>query len=614
MADVITREAVPQQARWNQESLFATPQDWQTSYDSLRADVPRLDPFPGTLGDPEQLIDFMNVSTDLMRCASMLYFYGMMNGSVDSSDDDAKEKSGQAMSLFSQITSKTAFSDPELLGIGQETLMGWADRYPDLSVYRHYFDNLLRRTDHVQSPDVEALLSRFGQPASTLRNTRDELTQNDIDFPDATGSDGGHEAVTQSNSRILLQSADREVCRTAWNSLQDMHITFANTLASNYNASVQMSVVTAQARGYDTVLESQLDRHNLPTAVFHTLVDTCRKHVDLWHRYWDVRRRLLGVDELHPHDTWASLTSEPLQLSWDEAVTMLCDGLAPLGDEYVSTVRRGITQERWVDYVPNRGKRLGAFSGGTYDTHPFIMMSYDGTALGLGTLAHEVGHSMHSYFSRREQPYVYSGYSMFVAEVASNFNQALLRAHLLDRFAQDRNALLSILDEAMANFYRYFLVMPSLARLEYAAHSRVEQGKPLNAPFLNQTMGDAFADAYGDSMVYDRERVAITWATFQHLYVPYYTFQYATGISAAHALAQPIADGDVAARDRYLAMLQAGSSVYPMEVLKQAGVDLTTADPIEQTFATLSRYVDQAADAGVVTIALVYFRADVLSC
>jgi oligoendopeptidase F len=267
--------------------------------------------------------------------------------------------------------------------------------------------------------------------------------------------------------------------------------------------------------------------------------------------------------------------------------------MKPLGDVYVNAFRQGCLQERWVDRAVNKGKRQGAFSYGTYDTFPFIMMSYSDDLSSLSTLAHELGHSMHSYLSNKNQPEIYSGYSMFVAEVASNFNQAMTRAHLFEVKKDDRDFQLALIAEAMDNFHRYFFIMPTLARFEYEVHEMVNNGKPVTAETLNNLMADLYAEGYGDTMTDDRERTSITWAQFGHLYVAYYTFQYATGISAAHALADKVRNGGATAAENYLEFLSSGSSVYPLDALKIAGVDMTTPEPIEKAFEVLSGLVDR---------------------
>jgi len=303
-----------------------------------------------------------------------------------------------------------------------------------------------------------------------------------------------------------------------------------------------------------------------------------------------VRRKALGVAELAPYDIWAPLTSTRARVPFEQAIDWISAGLAPMGAEYVAALRKGALAQRWVDVYPNQGKSAGAFSAGWQGTHPFIVMNYNDDLFSLSTLAHELGHSMHSYLTWRTQPFLYSDYSLFVAEVASNFHQAMVRDYLL-KSSDDVGFQIGVIEEAMSNFHRYFFIMPTLARFDLEIHQRVERGQGLSAQGMIDLMAELFAEGYGDEMAFDHDRVGITWATFGHLFVDYYVYQYATGISGANALAKGILDGKPGAVDDYLSFLKAGSSVYPLDALKIAGVDLTTPEAVEVTFGVLDEMV-----------------------
>lgn len=295
---------------------------------------------------------------------------------------------------------------------------------------------------------------------------------------------------------------------------------------------------------------------------------------------------------MHAYDLKAPLTEAKVEVPYGQAVEWICAGLEPLGEAYVEVLRRGCWDDRWVDRARNRGKRQGAFSSGAYDTQPFIMMSYADDVFSLSTLAHELGHSMHSYLTRKTQPYVYGRYSLFVAEVASNFHQAMVRDYLF-RTEDDPDFQLALIDESMSNFHRYFFIMPTLARFELEMHERVERGAPVNASSMIDLTADLFAEGYGDEVVSDHDRTGITWSQFGHMYMNFYVYQYATGISGAHALADRILSGVPGAATAYRDFLSAGGSVYPLDVLKAAGVDLTTPEPVERAFASMAEVVDR---------------------
>jgi oligoendopeptidase F len=322
------------------------------------------------------------------------------------------------------------------------------------------------------------------------------------------------------------------------------------------------------------------------------LIDTFQKNLPTWHRYWRVRKKALGYDEFHVYDIKAPLSQETPQVPFKQAVEWICEGMAPLGEDYVQIMRKGALEDRWVDRAVNRGKHQGAFSSGVYDTNPFIMMSYADNVFSMSTLAHELGHSLHSYYARQSQPFVYSRYSLFVAETASNFNQAMVREYLFNN-QLDPAFQLALIEEAMSNFHRYFFIMPTLARWELEVHTRAEEGKPLTADIMNTICADLFAEGYGDGVVYDRDQIGITWAQFQHMYMNFYVYQYATGISAAHALIKGIRNGGQGKVDRYLAFLSAGGSAYPLDALRTAGVDMTSSEPVDRAFEAMAGYVDR---------------------
>ena len=331
--------------------------------------------------------------------------------------------------------------------------------------------------------------------------------------------------------------------------------------------------------------------------MFHNLLEIFKKKLPLWHKYWRVRRKAMGVKTLHPYDVWAPLTTKKHKVLFETAVDWICEGLAPMGDEYVSVMRKGCLEDRWVDWSPNAGKREGAFSTRVpSDTHPFIMMSYTDDVGSMSTLAHELGHSIHAYYASRAQPMVYYTYPSIVAETASNFNQAMTRAYLL-KTNPSKSFQTALLEEAMGNFHRYFFIMPTLARFELETHQRVEKGGALTAASMIELMADLFSEGFGGEMNLDRERVGITWATFTtHLYIDYYSFQYAIGISAANTIAKRILDGVPNAAQDHINFLKAGSSKPPMEVYKTAGVDMTSTQTIEEAFTVLEEYVDRLGE------------------
>ena len=592
------RSAVPVDRTWNAESVFPTVEAWEAEVEAILADLAGLGEYAGRLADgAEVTLAALGARDALTQRFGHVYTYAGIGYAVDTTNQEAVARFGRAESVGAQLAAAAAFVEPELLAIGHERLLEWSQADPAFAQYSHYFDDLLRRGEHVRSAEVEELLGMLADVESGPFLIHSGLTDTDLDFEPATGASGDTAEVTQGSIHGLLASPDRDLRRTAWESYADGYLKVRNALTATYAAAIKYDAFSARARRHASTRAAALHRTNVPLEVFDGLLATFERHLPTWHRYFGVRAKILGVEQLQPYDLWAPIGADAAALSYEQCVEWICEALAPLGDEYVATVRRGCLEERWVDVYPNQGKMSGAFSGGTQGTHPFIMMSFDGTAGSLGTLAHELGHSMHSYLSWQTQPPISSRYALFVAEVASNFHQAMLRAHLLE-VVEDRELLLAVLDEAMANFHRYFFLMPTLARFEKDAHERVERGEGLTADSLEERMADLFAEAYGPGFSLDRERVGITWAQFSHLYAPFYVFQYATGISGAHALARGILEGEPGTAERYLDFLRAGGSAYALDILRHAGVDLASTTPVEETFAVLATLVDRLEALG----------------
>jgi oligoendopeptidase F len=594
MTNALPRRAdIAQGDRWNAESVYATLDAFEKEFTDVIADLDKVSQYQGRLAEgPAVLADWMEFSENLIRRAVKVYFYGTMEQACDSTNQESGALAARGGGILGRTIAATSFTDPELLAIGRETLERWLREEPRLAQYGHYVDDLFRRQAHVRSADVEEVLGMLIDPFQTIENTSEMLVGADLKFAPAVGSNGEEHTVAQSTIGGLLSNSDREVRRTAWENYSDGYLSFKNTLANNLTAAIKTEIVSVRARRYDSALEASLFANNIPTGVFENLINTYKKNLPTWHRYWRIRREALGVDALQPYDIWAPLTGEDQKITFDQAMTWISEGLNPLGSGYVDVMRRGVLEQRWVDRYPNEGKRQGAFSFGTPGTHPFIMMSFQGEIESMSTLAHELGHSMHSYFTWENQPFAYSQYSLFVAEVASNFNQAMVRAHLLNTY-DDPNFQIGVLEEAMSNFHRYFFIMPTLARFELEMHQRIERGEATPADDLINLMADLFEEGYGGEMSINRERVGITWATFGHLYAPFYVYQYATGISAANALAKRILEGTAGAAENYLKFLQSGSSVYPLDALKIAGIDMNSPEPVTEAFEVLSGLVDR---------------------
>jgi oligoendopeptidase F len=594
----LKREDVAVESTWNRDSVYPSWEAWQLDFKAAMASLSELSEFSGQLKKGSQvLLAWFDIFSKHYYRAMKLWTFTDMAMSVDAGDEQAKGHHTQANSLVSKIIAATAFANPELQEIGAE-LFTWVDEEPRLAEYRHFVDNLLRLKPYQRSAEVEEILGMMESPASSVPQTFSELINSDLTFTDAIDSKGKTYPVHQATvPPIGIQSPDREHRRTSWESFTDAHLAMQKTLASNYIAMIKYYQVVAKARGYESVLEMRLSPSNLPVEVFHNLIDTFKNNLHIFHRYWEVKRKIIKVDHLHPYDIWAPIVENPPLIPYQQAVDLICEAMAPLGEDYIANIQRACIEDHWIDYAPNEGKSQGAASYlSVGDLPPFIFISYEEDVSSLSVLAHELGHSLQHHYQNQHQPMIYNDYrvlSYAIAETASNFHQAMIRAYLRKAKKDDREFQIAILDEAMQNLHRYLFVMPTLSRFEFEVFERLDRDEPLNAGIFNSIMADLYEEGYGDTLDDDPERTAITWAQFPHLYTPFYTFQYAIGISAALALAEGVLSGTPHSAENYLKFLKAGASIYPLDLWKLAGVDLSTPEPVDKAFAVFSDMVDQ---------------------
>lgn len=587
------RSDVDPKYTWDLTNIYANDEAFAADRERLEADLPGLRSFQGHLAESAQkLLEWFRAYEPALIRAKHLSTYGGLRLDTDMADQHANALRDTSRTDFTNFAAAVAFAEPEMLAIPQERLDEFMREEPTLEPYRHYFDTLKKQKGHVRSAEVESVLAMAGDALDSSRSAHNSLADADLKYGFVHTGEGDVE-VAGGTLGSLLHDSDINVRRAAWEQYADGYLSVKNTFANTISGGVKKDVFYARARNYESSLDAALKRNFIPLAVYENMLDTARRKLPVWHRYWSVRRRALGLDKLHAYDVFAPLTKAAPVISFEEGVDIICEGMQPLGDEYVQPMRRGLLEQRWVDVYPNQGKRSGAYSSGFFGTNPFIFMSFNNSLNDVSTLAHELGHSMHSYFSRRNQPVLYSHYSMFVAETASNFNQAMVRANLLEK-KTDPQFQVAVIEEAMYNFHRYFFVMPILARYEREIHERVERGEALTADSMIKLMSDLFREGYGPEVEIDEPRVGITWAQFPiHMYLNFYVYQYSTGISAANALAKRVLEKGPGAAEDYKNFLKAGSSIYPLDALKLAGVDMTSPEPVEQAFDILEGYVSR---------------------
>ncbi len=592
VATLPKRSELPRERTWAVESVFATDEAWEAEYQTVGGRLGELDAYRGRLGaSAATLLEGLQRRDELQSAVARLGVYASMRLAEDATNARYTVLADRARGLRARFGAAAAFYEPEILAIDQATLDAYLAENADLAVYRHYFAKLGLLRGHVRSAEVEEVLAGASDVAGAPGAIRSALENADLPLGQIADEGGREVRLGQGNLLRFLRSADREVRRAAWERSADAYLAMRHTFGAALSGVVKRDVFYARARRYGSSLEAALAPNAIPTAVFHNLLDTVWQNLPVWHRYFAVRRRALGLDALHGWDLGAPLTAHSPHIPFEEGVELIAEGVAPLGEEFVGALRRGIA-DRWVDVLPNVGKGGGAFSTGTRGTHPFISMSYADDLGSVSTLAHELGHSLHSYYAWRAQPPIYAGYSLFVAEVASNMLQALLGAHLLET-RTDRDFLIATIEERMANNLRYLFTMPILARFELDCHERVERGEALSADGMTAAMADLYRQGYGGEVVLDEQRMGITWARFPHLFANFYVFQYATGIAAAAALARQVREGGEPAARRYLDFLETGGAAFPIDALRAAGSDLRDPAPVQAAFDILAGYVDR---------------------
>lgn len=586
------RHEVLPQYTWDLESVYPDETLWEGDFQAVKDSIPRLESLRGTLGQsPDRLLACLRLRDETHKLADQLLVYARMRKDQDNGNSSYQALADRATALASQLSSGSAFIAPEILSIPEDVLQGFLQAEPGLRLYGHQLDELLRLRAHVRSIEVEVILAQSVEIARTPDSTYGMLTNADMKFPTVLDEEGRPIELTQGRYNQLRESRDRRVRRDAFEAIHSSYRSYRNTLAAALSGSVRGDIFYAGARGYGNALEAALGPSNIPTEVYHNLIQTVDRNLPQLHRYLALRRRLLGIDDLHHYDLYVPMVPEvQMVVPYQEGIQTVLAALSPLGPDYLEPLQTGIAS-RWIDVYENEGKTSGAHSTGSYTTHPFVLLNYQGTLTDVFTLAHELGHSMHSHFSRRAQPYVYGDYTIFVAEVASTLNEALLTDHLLQRATEPRLRAY-LINQQLERFRTTLFRQAMFAEFELAIHTRVEAGESLTPDMLSSLYQELNARYYG-SQVVDHHEIAMEWARIPHFYWAFYVYQYATGISAAAALARQIIAEGKPAVDRYLRFLQGGSSDYPIELLKVAGVDMTSPHPVQQALDAFDVLLDE---------------------
>jgi oligoendopeptidase F len=590
------RSKLPDEFKWDLTAIYPSDQAWRAAKEKLASELPKLRQFQGRLASsPSRLAEALETQSSFDKELSRLFVYAAMK-----SDEDTRVSTYQAMQqemiqLGSVFGTESAFIEPEILKMDNATVERFLAQEPRLQVYRHELEDIARRRAHTLSNSEEKLLAASSVMASGPSSVYGIFADADFPYPSVTLSDGKTVKLDKAAFALYRASSNREdrqkVMEAFFTALGKYHATFGSIMNSN----VQTSVFYAHARHYDNDLEANLDQPNIPVSVYSHLVDGINHNLPTFHRYLKLRKRMMGLPDLHYYDLYAPLVSSvDTKYPVDVAEKNILAALAPLGPEYAAGAKRAFT-ERWIDMYPNEGKTSGAYSnGGAYDVHPYMLLNYNGKYDDMSTLAHELGHTMHSYFSNKTQPYPLSSYPIFVAEVASTFNEALLIDYMLKQIKDDSTRL-SLLGNYLESIKGTVFRQAQFAEFELRMHEMVEKGQPLTGDALSKLYGEIVKKYYGHDQgicIVD-DYVNNEWAYIPHFYNSFYVFQYATSFTASSALSEKVLSGEPGATERYLKFISSGKSKYPIDLLKDAGVDMTTDEPLDLTVKKMNRVMDE---------------------
>jgi oligoendopeptidase F len=590
------RSKVPEEFKWDLSAIYPSDRAWRAAKEKFAADVPKLHEYQGTLASSaSRLADALEMQSNFDKEVSRLFVYASMNSDEDTRVSLYQGMQQEMIQLASVLGSESAFIEPEILKMDNATIERFLTQEPRLRVFRHYLEDIARRRAHTLSNAEEKLLAASSVMASGPSSVYGIFADADFPYPSVTLSDGKTVKLDKaafSLHRASLSREDRQkVMEAFFTALGKYRATFGSMMSSN----VQTSVFYSHARNYETSLQASLDQNNIPTSVYSRLIEGVDRNLPTFHRYLKLRKRMMGVPELHYYDLYAPLVaSVDTKYPVDVAEHNILEALAPLGPEYAAGAKRSFT-ERWIDMYPSEGKSAGAYSNGAaYDVHPYMLLNYNGKYDDMSTLAHELGHTMHSYFSNKTQPYPLSSYPIFVAEVASTFNEALLIDYMLKQIKDDATRL-SLLGNFLESIKGTVYRQTQFAEFELRMHEMVEKGQPLTGDALSKLYGEIVKKYYGHDQgicIVD-DYVANEWAFIPHFYNSFYVFQYATSFTASSALSEKVLSGDPNATQRYLKFISSGRSKYPIELLKDAGIDMTTDEPLELTVKKMNRVMDE---------------------
>ena len=592
--EVPTRDQIEAKYRWNLADLYPSDDAWEKAFAKMKTDIPKFAPFEEKLGSsPETLAECLILNDSLGLDIYRLIVYSNLRKSEDTRVSKYQEMGDRMSTVIADFNSASAYIEPEILTIPDDTLKSFLARDPKLAVYKFYIENLIRRKAHIMSAEVENLLAQSGKVTRGFIQIFSMVDDADIKYPPIKDEKGNEVELTKERYSQFLESPDRKVRKEASDAYNDAYFAYENTLAANLSSSINSDIFYARARKYNTALDANLDANNIPKEVFMSLIDAVDKNLEPLHRYTALRKKVLKLDTLYTYDMWMPLVPEAKMEfpKYEDAEALMLQALKPLGKEYLDNVKTAL-DSRWIDVYETQGKESGGYTApGAYVVHPYILLNYVGTLDNVFTLAHEMGHAMHDYYTDRYEPFVYSGHSLFTAEVASTCNEAIMNRYLIDH-AKDKSQKLYLLNNFINQILGTFYSQVMYSEFELKVHEIVESGGALSAKSMRQIYRDIFQKYYGPDLVIEPDK-DMGCLRIYHFYRDYYVYQYATSYAASMSLSRKILAGDKAALNSYMDFIKTGSSDYPINILKKAGVDMTSPEPVDNVTRVFSDLIDE---------------------
>ena len=590
VSELKKREEIEDKFKWKVDIIYKDLDDWEKDFEELKKEAIILKDYSGKLNTGEKILEYLKVNEKLSRKAESLFMYAHLKSDEDTSNSLYQSLMSKVDIYMAEFSSYTAFFVPEILSLDDGFIEEEIKRLDDLKQFKFLFDDILKEKPHILSTEMEELLASASDCLDAPSAIHKILTNADMTFGKIKNEEGKTVELTEGNYSSFIRSTDRKVRETAFKQLFAEYDKLKNTLATSLTCSIKNFNFSSKVRHYGSTLEASLKPNNIPVEVYKNAVKVMNDNLDSLHRYVDIKKKLLGLDKIHMYDLYVPVIETPKEkVEFKDGVNLVLEGLAPLGEEYLDIFKSGI-KDGWIDVYENKGKRGGAYSWGGYDTMPYVLLNYNNELGDVSTLAHEMGHSIHSYYSRKEQPYYYAGYTLFCAEVASTTNEALLIHYLIEKEKDEKKKLYLInqeLEQIRTTVFRQLM----FAEFELYTHESLEKGIPLTAEDYNKAWHDLNVKYFGDKIVVDEE-IDVEWSRIPHFYTDFYVYQYATGYAAASAFAKSILEGKENAVEKYKGFLKAGGSDYPIDILKNAGVDMTTDEPIKATIKRFNELLD----------------------